>query len=188
MLPLRIARFCCSELKERDISELQFATHSFGVRRAESVKRSKFRDSIEMYNKKDYSDKHQFHFDNTDNVKTTDACYTKNYFIVNPIAYFTDDDVWNYILDNKLSYNPLYDCGFKRVGCIGCPLAGTHRIEEFKRYPKYEKLYIRLCDDILKIREAQGLDIKYNFHHGQEYFEHWLYETKIDENKSFLGD
>lgn len=38
MLPSRIARFCCSELKERDIPELKFATHSFGVRKSESVR------------------------------------------------------------------------------------------------------------------------------------------------------
>lgn len=48
MLPSRKARFCCSELKEQDIPELKFATHSFGVRKAESVKRSLHRDSIEM--------------------------------------------------------------------------------------------------------------------------------------------
>ena len=37
MLPSRIARFCCSELKERDIAELRFATHSFGVRKGTAV-------------------------------------------------------------------------------------------------------------------------------------------------------
>lgn len=51
MLPTRLQRFCCAELKERnDIPELKFATHSFGVRKTESSKRANNRDSIETRN------------------------------------------------------------------------------------------------------------------------------------------
>lgn len=60
MLPSRIVRFCCSELKEKEIPELKYATHSFGVRKAESAKRAVLRDSIETRNKVDYSDKKIF--------------------------------------------------------------------------------------------------------------------------------
>ena len=42
--------------------------------------------------------------------------------------------------------NPLYFCGFSRVGCIGCPMAGKHRYFEFARYPQYEKLYLMAFD------------------------------------------
>lgn len=151
MLPTRLMRFCCAELKERnDIPELKFATHSFGVRRTESVKRAQHRDSIETRNTEDFgtkSDK-RFHFDNSEQVKQTSACYTNKYFIVNPIAYWTKDEVWAYIKDNKIEYNPLYDMGFDRVGCIGCPMAGKHRKEEFARYPKYEALFRKLAKEI----------------------------------------
>ena len=44
--------------------------------------------------------------------------------------------------------NPLYDKGFTRIGCIGCPMAGKHRIEQFKAYPKYKALYKKLADKI----------------------------------------
>lgn len=146
-------RFCCAELKERDdIPELKFATHSFGVRKTESVKRSQHRDSIETRNTESYgtkSDK-RYHFDNSDEVKETGACYTNKYFIVNPIAYWSEDEVWDYIHERKIEYNPLYDKGFTRVGCIGCPMARKHRQEEFNAYPKYKALYKKLADEIDK--------------------------------------
>lgn len=176
MLPSRKARFCCSELKERDIPELKFATHSFGVRKAESVKRSLHRDSIEMRDNEKYSDIQLFHFDNADEVRQTDACYRKNYFIVNPLAYWSNEYLWNYIESEHIEVNPLYGEGFTRVGCIGCPMAGKHRIEEFKRYPKYKARFIKLCEDIMRIRIKQNLSNKYGFKTGEEYFNFWLYE------------
>lgn len=154
MLPTRIRRFCCAELKERDdIPELKFATHSFGVRKAESVKRASHRDSIETRNTESFGTKsHQmFHFDNAEEVKQTSACYTNKYFIVNPIAYWTEAEVWDYIYENEIEYNPLYDKGYTRVGCLGCPMAGKQKQkEDFERYPKYKVLYKNLADEIEK--------------------------------------
>ena len=129
MLPTRTMRFCCAELKERnDIPELKFATHSFGVRKTESAKRASHRDSIETRDTESYGTRsdQRFHFDNAEEVKQTTACYTNKYFIVNPIAYWTEQEVWDYIHERKIEYNPLYDKGFTRVGCIGCPMAGKH--------------------------------------------------------------
>ncbi len=176
MLPSRIARFCCSELKERDLPELKYATHCFGVRKAESVKRALHRDSIELRNRKDYSDVQRFHFDNTEQVKQTDACYTKNYHIINPLAYWTDNYLWHYIESEKIEINPLYGQGFCRVGCVGCPIAGKHRVEELERYPKYKALYIKLCDRILQARAESGCPNKHGFKRGEDYFNWWLYE------------
>ncbi len=50
--------------------------------------------------------------------------------------------------------NPLYFCGFSRVGCIGCPMAGKHRYFEFARYPQYEKLYLMAFDRMLEEKGA----------------------------------
>lgn len=180
MLPTRVTRFCCAELKERDIPELKFATHSFGVRKAESVNRANKRDSIEMRDKVGYSDLKKFHFDNAEDIKQTGACYTKNYFIINPLAYWSDEYLWDYIHAEHLEINPLYGLGFNRVGCIGCPLASKHRIEEFERYPKYKARFIKLADDIMKKRIAENKTNKYGFKNGQDYFDFWLYnETPV---------
>lgn len=188
MLPSRIARFCCALLKERDIPELKFATHAFGVRKAESVKRANNRDSIEMRDNVGYSDLQKFHFDNADDVKQTGACYTKNYFIINPLAYWSDDYLWDFIHSEHIEVNPLYDCGFSRVGCVGCPMAGKHRFEEFERYPKYKARFIKLADDIIKKYLAEGKPNKYNFKNGQDYFDWWLYGKKPVEEERSLFD
>jgi phosphoadenosine phosphosulfate reductase len=38
----------------------------------------------------------------------------------NPIAGWTSDDVWNYIRDNKIIYNPLHDQHYPSIGCEYC--------------------------------------------------------------------
>ena len=179
MLPTRRARFCCAELKEAETDRsIRFATHSFGVRKAESVRRAQQRDSIETRNKSDFSDIQRFHFDNTAEVQQTSACYRNNYFIVNPMAYWTDDYLWNYIQGENVEINPLYARGWKRVGCIGCPMAEKPRLMEFEQYPKYRQNFVRLCDDIIQTRNKQNLPNKYGFKNGEEYFNFWLTEEK----------
>lgn len=188
MLPSRQVRFCCAELKERnDIPELRFALRSFGVRKAESVKRALHRYNIETRNKADYSDIQRFHFDNTEEVKQTGACYTNSYFYVNPLAYWSDEYLWDYIESERIEVKPLYNMSFKRVGCICCPMASScERKRELALYPRYQKRFIRLADDIMQLRIAQGLPNKYAFKNGQEYFYMWLNNEKLSvaENNS----
>lgn len=38
----------------------------------------------------------------------------------NPIAHWTTEDVWNYIRDNEIIYNPLHDRNFPSIGCEHC--------------------------------------------------------------------
>lgn len=187
MLPLRKSRFCCAELKERnDIPELKYAVRSFGVRKAESVNRSLHRDSIETRDREDYKDIQLFHFDNTDDVLQTGACYTNSYFFVNPIAYWSNDYLWDYIGGERLETNPLYRKGFNRVGCICCPLVNSfNRKVELNRYPKYEKRFIKLADDIIQIRNAQGLPNKHKFKTGAEYFDMWLNNMKLTASEDY---
>ncbi len=45
--------------------------------------------------------------------------------VCNPIIDWEDSDVWSYIRAEKIPVNPLYSCGFHRVGCIGCPMASA---------------------------------------------------------------
>ena len=53
--------------------------------------------------------------------------------------------------------NPLYKCGFSRVGCIGCPMASTKgRQFAFNRYPKYEDAYTHAFEKMLEERKKRG--------------------------------
>lgn len=42
---------------------------------------------------------------------------------INPLAPWTDQDVWRYIVDNEVPYNPLHDQGYPSIGCIHCTRA-----------------------------------------------------------------
>jgi phosphoadenosine phosphosulfate reductase len=46
---------------------------------------------------------------------------------VNPLADWTEKDVWRYILDRDLPYNPLHDRGYSSIGCAPCTEPGEGR-------------------------------------------------------------
>ncbi len=46
---------------------------------------------------------------------------------VNPLADWTEADVWRYIAEHDLPYNPLHDQGYPTIGCTHCTKAGTGR-------------------------------------------------------------
>jgi phosphoadenosine phosphosulfate reductase len=47
---------------------------------------------------------------------------------VNPLAEWSEADVWAYILANDVPYHPLHDQGYQSIGCTHCtrPSAGRH--------------------------------------------------------------
>ncbi|MFL5895292.1 MAG: phosphoadenylyl-sulfate reductase [Thermoleophilaceae bacterium] len=45
----------------------------------------------------------------------------------NPLAAWTDKDVWNYIAEHDLPYHPLHDQGYDSIGCAPCTLPGAGR-------------------------------------------------------------
>jgi phosphoadenosine phosphosulfate reductase len=44
-----------------------------------------------------------------------------------PLADWTDSDVWAYITEHDLPYNPLHDRGYDSIGCAPCTLPGSGR-------------------------------------------------------------
>ena len=45
----------------------------------------------------------------------------------NPLADWSEKDVWRYIADNDVPYNELHDRGYASVGCTHCTLPGSGR-------------------------------------------------------------
>jgi phosphoadenosine phosphosulfate reductase len=39
---------------------------------------------------------------------------------IQPLADWTEKDVWRYIWENGIPYNPLHDAGYRSIGCIPC--------------------------------------------------------------------
>jgi phosphoadenosine phosphosulfate reductase len=46
---------------------------------------------------------------------------------LNPIADWSERDVWSYIAEHDLPYNPLHDRGYASIGCIPCTQPGQGR-------------------------------------------------------------
>lgn len=145
MPPTRLARYCCSELKEKGGKGRVKVT---GVRWAESINRKQTPKGGIILNT-----------DNDENRRMVEQCYRTTSTLVNPIIDWTDEDVWEFLNHYGCKSNPLYQCGDKRIGCIGCPMQGDKGMKaDFIRYPKYRDNYLRAFRRMLKAREAAGLD------------------------------
>jgi phosphoadenosine phosphosulfate reductase len=46
---------------------------------------------------------------------------------LNPLADWTEKDVWTYIFKHDLPYNPLHDQGYASIGCAPCTQPGEGR-------------------------------------------------------------
>lgn len=55
------------------------------------------------------------------NVQEIDAAHGMQKF--NPLADWSEEDVWHYIRSNNVPYNPLHDKGYPSIGCEPCTRA-----------------------------------------------------------------
>lgn len=179
MPPTRLARYCCSVLKETGCANRFIAT---GVRWDESNAR-KERASYEVIgrNKSEkisVTDEIMLMNDNSDKRRMTERCMKKNKMAVNPIIDWTHRDVWDYIHSEHIEYNPLYECGYKRVGCIGCPIANKRRYKEFADFPTYKRMYIKAFDNMLQVLKEKG--VKTTWKSGYDVFLWWMEDENIE--------
>ena len=123
--PSRQRRFCCEVLKEYKILDKCV----LGIRTEESSKRA-----------------------NRYKEPTQCRLYKRGEHVeqILPILSWTKKDVEDFIKDRGIICAPIYYnekgefCANRRLGCIGCPISTrNHRIEEFARYPKMVKLYVK---------------------------------------------
>lgn len=80
-------------------------------------------------------------------------CYKNHTTLINPIIDWTTDEVWEFLKEYEIPYCSLYDEGFRRLGCIGCPMGSKEqRLREFERWPKYYNLYMIAFEKMIKNR------------------------------------
>lgn len=150
--PTRLMRYCCDILKEQGVKNRFIVT---GVRWAESVNRKK-RGIYENVSK-NKSKRITLQNDNDDTRRLFESCSLKATRSCNPIIDWSDRDVWDFLQEAKIPVNPLYHEGWKRVGCVGCPMAGKQgRQAAFARWPAYKNLYLSAFDRLLQYRGAAG--------------------------------
>ena len=81
--------------------------------------------------------------------------------------------MWNFIKLRKLPYCELYDQGYDRLGCVGCPLINKNKInKEFEKYPKHKQNYIKAFERMLEERRKAGLPTEWET--GEEVFRWWI--------------
>ena len=97
--------------------------------------------------------------------------------LCNPIYKFTEADIWAYVREHNIEMNPLYAKGYRRVGCIGCPMAGgKHMKKEFADYPIYKENYIRAFDRMVAKRKREGMELR-KYHDGMSCYKWWIGEN-----------
>lgn len=184
MPPTRRVRYCCSELKESGCKNRMIAT---GIRWAESNSRKEraVYESIENRPEKKIkvSDEKMLLSDNEENRRLFERCELKAKIVVNPIIDWKDSDVWDYYWHECKLHNPLYQMGYYRVGCIGCPMASKKRYKEFADFPQYKRAYIKAFERMLEVRKERGLDSKWK--NGEEVFLWWMEDDSILGQMSF---
>lgn len=187
--PTRRVRYCCSELKERGGQDRFVIT---GVRWAESKKR-KGRGLAEITGK-GVPSVILLNNDNDEKRRLIENCTLKGKRVLNPIIDWTDNEVWQFIHTYIHTYCELYDCGFSRIGCIGCPLISVkRRIWELERYPKYKQAYLnsfkRLLEQRVESQEEGKRKINDQWKTAEDVYKWWLYggEKKEEQVHGQIG-
>lgn len=197
--PTRLMRYCCEKLKEGTGSGRYVLT---GVRWAESNRRADTHGVVTLQKGTRGDTPEGFerskrggiilNNDNGDARRVLETCYAKQKKMVNPIVDWGDSDVWEFIKAENVPYCGLYDCGFKRLGCIGCPMAGKHRHEEFRRWPRYKKLYLNAFAKMQAARAAAGKPLFLNFAMDnptvKDVFDWWMEERWIPGQMSMFEE
>ena len=99
--PSRLMRWCCTVCKSRPINRyyerLSTDALSFdGIRRMESVRRAAYPRVVQLQK-------------------------LSRQVAARPILHWSSFAVWLYIFSEGIEYNPLYEYGYSRVGCVHCP-------------------------------------------------------------------
>lgn len=173
MPPTRLVRYCCEILKETGCENRFIAQ---GVRWDESIKRREW-GKISAPKERIHTSTKTMMSDNTESRRVTELCMLKHKMAVNPIVDWTYSDIWDFIRAEHIEVCELYHCGYDRVGCIGCPMAGKKRWKEFADFPAYKKLYLHAFDRMLQERERRGKESKWKT--GEEVFAWWMEDKNI---------
>lgn len=159
VIPARIMRVCCSELKERKMPDAPYIVT--GVRWAESAGRRNKSGVAMVYTASDRSTRAAaaglLTTDDASSRRLFEQCQMKGVRMLNPIIDWSDSDVWDYLHSRGIEGNPLYKEGWTRIGCVGCPLSGKRARElAFARYPKLYKAWHDAIEYVIERRREMG--------------------------------
>lgn len=199
--PTQVKRYCCAYLKESAGDGRYTVT---GVRWAESVNRKQNQGTVTIQ-KNFVADKQELvesgYFsdtrkggvvlveDNAESRQMVENCVKRGKVLVNPIIEWEDKDVWDFIKSEHIPYCGLYNEGWHRLGCIGCPMANVKgRYREFARWPKYKENYLKAFQRFLDAREGKGIGTGTKYRTPEEIFHWWMRDGVLPNQIGFFDD
>lgn len=149
-IPNALKRSCCSTFKEGQVKRVQDINKKYvtllGVRKHESTKRAFYEFDI----KKAYE------------LSSKKYNMPDNWERIAPICYWTDYEVWLYILrevsKGTMVINPMYYKGFNRCGCLICPYNSDYVDLLVKKY--YPYLWNRWVETLKKNYEVKNVEAR----------------------------
>ena len=163
ILPTRSIRWCCAEFKETSGAG---KVTLIGIRKEESTQRAN-RNEIEIS-----SHKFSGNFDQwSEHEEKMVVCVGgKDKILVSPIIHWTEKDVWEFLNGNNIPHCKLYDEGYKRIGCILCPMSPyRQKVKEMKRYPHVKRKWMETIQWLID----NGY-LNHNFSDAETGFRWWI--------------
>ena len=162
ILPTMRVRWCCAEYKE--MSGAGRVT-LIGIRHQESSRRAKrneversgrkfsgtlegldeYRQELKAKRARRKSKKDGVNITNADQEQTLGCISGKESLLISPIIHWTEQDVWEFLNEViEVPHCSLYDEGWHRLGCIGCPMSSAKQKQiENLRYPHVKRNWIK---------------------------------------------
>lgn len=172
MLPTRIMRWCCAEFKEMSGGG---KVTLIGIRNQESPRRSKRKEvSTQIKGTRTEETFDQW----SEHKEKMVACASgKDKILISPIINWTERDVWEFLNSNNIPHCSMYDEGYKRIGCILCPMSNRkQKIRDCKRFPHVRHKWIQTIQKLID----EGY-INHNFQEAEFGFNWWISEKSFDE-------
>lgn len=138
ILPTMRVRWYCAEYKETSGAGKVTLT---GIRKEESARRAKREEvSTRIKGKRKEQSFDQW----SEHEEKMVACVGgRDKILVLPIIHWTERDVWEFLNGNNIPHCKLYDEGYKRIGCILCPMSKyRQKVKEMKRYPHVRRKWL----------------------------------------------
>lgn len=173
ILPTRTLRWCCAEYKEYSgVGKVTL----IGIRKQESSRRKK-RNEFETGKNGKASFSGTFdQWEEHDETMVT-CVGGSDKILVSPIIYWTERDVWKFLNDVvKVPHCKLYDEGYKRIGCILCPMASyRQKVKDMQRYQHAKRNWVKAIQWLID----NGY-INHNFTDAETGFNWWISGKSFD--------
>ena len=100
-------------------------------------------------------------------------------FVVRPLLHWTREQEKSYLLEKGIKWCSLYDKGFRRLGCVLCPMAGAEEKRLQAAYwPKMALAWQHSFERLYQNRIESGSESIKRWKSAKEMFDWYINETE----------